>query len=324
MAASSTALLADIGGTNIRLALAGEPGAFAHYKVSDFDGPQAAIDTFLRAHGATPPRAAALAVAGPVTGDEIALTNHPWRFSQSGLRAHLGVERFLAVNDLVAAIAAIPFLNQSAQKVLHPGETTPGVPRIMLAAGTGLGAALLVPTGEEMPAFLALAGEGGHVTLAARNDFESALLDRARADDDHVSAEKLVSGFGLPRLYRLIAAHTGHAAEDLTAGQIADAAMAGDTLAEGTLAQFALFLGTVAGNLVLSTGAYGGVYLGGGILPRWGRHFRADLFREAMISKGRKRELLEPVPITLVTEAVPALIGLEALMRGTVALPSRP
>lgn len=316
-----SALVADIGGTNARFALAQDDGTLAalgRYAVSAFSGPTEAANAFLQEHGAPPIGRAALAVAGPVTGDRVRLTNHPWDFSQRALREALGLDTLIVVNDLVAAAAAIPVLPREGAETVAGGDPLAGAPLAMLAPGTGLGTALLVPADRGASSFLAVPAEGGHATLPPRDEFESALLARARLEFAHVSAERLVSGMGLPLLYRLIAAETGAVAPLDSAAAIADAAGGGDALAQRTIRQFCAFLGTVAGDLILSTGARGGLYLGGGILPQWGRLFAVAAFRERMIDKGRQRGFLEPVPVSMVTDAMPALRGLAAILEDRV------
>ena len=195
-------LIGDIGATNARFSLVQPGGAAspAHvYALNDYQSLPDAIEAYLREEKpAEKPVQAVLAVASPVTGDQVALTNHPWTFSVKALRAQLGLRRLQVVNDFAANAVAVPHLG--ADDVLKVGGGVPikDAPIGVIGPGTGLGVSAFVPSasGGAM-----IAGEGGHVTMAPATAQESALLDLMRSRFDHVSAERVLSGPGLVNLY---------------------------------------------------------------------------------------------------------------------------
>ncbi|MBB4286516.1 glucokinase [Roseospira goensis] len=313
------ALIADIGGTNARFALVDEAGAvLARERVAtrDFDGPVAAARAVVARHAPdAPPDRAAWCVACPVTGDTVTLTNHDWTFSISDARAALGLKTLHVVNDFVANALAIPDLAASDWVAVGPdGPGQADAPIAALGPGTGLGVALLVPEGAG--GYRALATEGGHVTLAPGNADEAAVIARLWETHDHVSAERLISGPGLLLLHRTLRALGAEGPFHESPDAITAAALDGnDPLAARAVAMVFALLGTVAGNLVLSTGALGGVYILGGIVPATLPLFRASPFRARFEAKGRFRDYLAGVPTRVVTHPNPAFLGLNRLLR---------
>ncbi|KAB7628185.1 glucokinase [Alkalilimnicola sp. S0819] len=315
---SVPALIGDIGGTNCRLALyrPGE-GIAGRWRArrADFPGLEAAIAHYLRAlPAAERPRRAALAVAAPIAGDEVLMTNTGWTFSVRGMRAALDLDELRVLNDFAALALALPVLAPADRLAIGP-ERVPGPgPLAVLGPGTGLGTALSVPAAGH---WVAVPGEGGHVSLAALNRREAAVIERLRLRFDHVSAERLLSGPGLLLLYRTLAevSRRGPRAEDPE--QVSRGALDGsDELAADALDMFFKMLGSTAGNLALSAGARGGVYLAGGILPPLREALQRSGFRERFIAKGRFREYLDPLPTWLITHPHPAELGLAALLDG--------
>ncbi len=309
-------LLGDIGATNARFALADDAGKIERVRVLACDehaGLAAAITAYLAQDGLDPPpREAALAVASPVTGDEVTLTNHPWSFSIGGLTRQLGLARLVVINDFTANALAVPRLRPEDRQAVGGGGAAEGAPIGVLGPGTGLGVSGLVPT----PAgFVALASEGGHATLAPADTREGAVLDRLRRRFDHVSAERALSGQGLVTLYTTLAEIAGMPAGPFTPAQIADRAIGeSEPLVRDALAMFCAMLGTVAGNLALTLGARGGVYIAGGIVPRLGARFAESAFRQRFEAKGRMRPYLAAIPTYVVTHPIPAFLGLLALL----------
>jgi len=314
------ALLADIGGTHARFALAssGGFGTVVTLRTADYAGPGAAVRAFLeRARPAAPPAVAALACAGPVEDGRVRLTNSAWLIDGDGLRAELGFEDVRVINDFAAVAWAVPAFAPKDLRPIGGGEAASGAPAAVLGPGTGLGVATYLPArgGDAV-----VVGEGGHVSMAAVTDREAEVLAAARAELGHVSAERFLSGTGLVRLYRILAHLDGVEAPERTAAEIADAAAAGDCpLCGATVDMFCDMLGTVAGNLALTFGAHGGVYLAGGIVPRLGHRFAASRFRERFEAKGRFRAYLAPIPTAVVVHPEPAFLG---LMRVLGASPS--
>jgi glucokinase len=258
------------------------------------------------------PRRGAIAVAAAITGDRIRMTNHPWSFSVAGLRDQFGFERLLAINDFTAVALAIPRLSPADRMPVGGGAAVAGKPVAVLGPGSGLGASGLVPAG---PGWLALSGEGGHATMPAATERENAVLTEMRRRFDHVSAERCLSGPGLVNLYNSLATVDGVPAAPYTAPQITDPEIgAKDPLCREATAMFCAMLGTFAGNLALTLGAQGGVYIAGGIVPRLGRRFVESEFRERFEAKGRMRGYLEPVPTCVVTHKLPAFLGCAAAL----------
>jgi glucokinase len=311
-------LVGDIGATNARFALLDGEGRTERVRVlacDDYPSIEDALAAYLAEDGtAELPREAALAVASPVTGDAITLTNHPWSFTVSGVKRHFALERLLVVNDFTANALAMPHLKPEERFAVGGGAPVAQAPIGVLGPGTGLGVSGLVPTPD---GWIALAGEGGHATLAPGDERESAVLDRMRRRFDHVSAERALSGQGLVNLYNILAEIEGVPAAPFTPAQIADRHIGeSEPLARAALAMFCAMLGTVAGNLALILGARGGVYIAGGIVPRLGASFAESAFRERFEAKGRFRPYLAAIPTYVVTHPIPAFLGLVKLLEG--------
>lgn len=312
-------LLADIGGTNARFGWVA-PGSqeVAHTATlpgAVHAGPVAAAQAYLaqlqQSLGADyrPPAAGAFAVATAVGGDHVALTNSGWAFSRAAVQRELGLQPLLILNDFEALALSLPRLK--ARQLRHWGGAAPANGSGTLAVigpGTGLGVAGLVPTPH---GYVAVPGEGGHATLAAADDFESALLAVVRREYPHVSAERLLSGIGLPVLHAAVASVIGQAGPAaLTGGEIVERGLSGsDEVCSRTLDAFCALLGSFAGNVALTLGARGGVYIGGGIVPRLGERFFASRFRQRFEAKGRFQSYLQAIPTALIIDTLAALSG---------------
>jgi glucokinase len=318
-AALRPCLIADIGATNARFAVISPDGGLQRPRVlacEEYPTIHGAIAAYLQDElprtDVRQVEAAALAIAGPVTGDHVALTNHPWSFSIGQLRDHLGIERLHVLNDFAAVAVAMPHLEPEERTQLGGGRPLPDAPIGVLGPGSGLGVGGLVPTAT---GWLALPGEGGHATMAPTNARESAVLDRMRARYDHVSAERVLSGPGLVDLYITLAEVDGVPAVSYTAPQITDPGIcAADANCREAVNMFCAMLGTVAGNLALTLGARGGIYVAGGIVPKLGTTFASSAFRERFEQKGRLRPYLAQIPTYVVTHPFPAFLGLAALL----------
>lgn len=309
-------LVGDIGATNARFALADASGQIERTRVFaayDYATIEDAIEAYFAMEGlAERPSAAALAVASPVTGDAVTLTNHPWSFTISGLTRHFGFDRLLVVNDFTANALAVPHLAADERVAVGGGVPVPRTPIGVLGPGTGLGVSGLVPNSS---GYFAIAGEGGHATLAPADEREGLVLDHMRRRFDHVSCERALSGQGLVNLYNILCELAGVPAAPFTPAQIADRQI-GETepLVREALDMFCAMLGSVAGNLALILGARGGVYIAGGIVPRLGARFAESRFRERFEAKGRFRSYLAAIPTYVVTHPVPAFLGLAKLL----------
>ena len=314
--APATWLVGDIGATHARFGLVSPDAKLLHSRTfADEDYPTIddALTAFLAERGPlSMPRQGAIAIASPITGDRIAMTNHPWSFSVKELRARFAFDRLEVINDFTALALALPRLAAEDRQAVGGGAAVVGAPIGVLGPGSGLGVSGLVPSGTK---WIALAGEGGHATMPPATDRESAVLDRMRRHFDHVSAERALSGPGLVNLYNTLAAIDGVPAKGYTAAQITDLAIrAEDPLCVETTTMFCAMLGTMASNLALTLGARGGVYIGGGIVPRLGRMFIDSPFRERFEAKGRFRGYLEAIPTFVVTHPLPAFLGCAALL----------
>lgn len=311
-------LLADIGGTHARFGWLA-PGATQAEHVdtlatADHAGPAPAAATYLqrltRTLGAhfQPARAAAFAVATAVGGDRVEFTNSGWSFSRHEAARALQLDTLLVLNDFEALALALPGLSGSQLQPFGGGRALPGAARAVIGPGTGLGVAGLLPAPGG--GWLAVPGEGGHATLAAMDDFEAAVLAVARREHGHVSAERLLSGIGLPTLHAAVGAVMGARAPALSAEQIVASALAdGDAVCGRTVDAFCALLGSFAGNVALTLGARGGVYIGGGVVPHLGPRFFASSFRQRFEDKGRFRSYLQAIPTALITDTLAALGG---------------
>jgi glucokinase len=309
-------LVGDIGATHARFGLVSPDGQVLHSRtLADEDYPTIddAIAAFLAERGPLPmPRQGAIAIASPITGDRVAMTNHPWNFSILALKDRFAFERLEVINDFTALALALPRLKPEDRFPVGGGAGVTGAPIGVLGPGSGLGASGLVPCGS---GWIPLTGEGGHATMAPATDRESAVLDRMRRHFDHVSAERALSGPGLVNLYNTLSVIDGVPAKSYTAAQITDLGIrAEDPLCVETTTMFCAMLGTIAGNLALTLGARGGVYIGGGIVPRLGQTFVQSPFRQRFEAKGRFQTYLAAIPTFVVTHPLPAFLGCAALL----------
>jgi glucokinase len=308
-------LIADIGATNARFALVDdrrEPVRTRVLACSDYVGVEEAIGDYLRSEGVGRPRAVALAVASPVTGDHVALTNNPWQFSIADLKQRLALDRLEVVNDFTANALALPRLGPRDRRQVGSGLPVAQMPIGVLGPGSGLGVSALVPADG---GWIPLASEGGHATMPAATDREDAVLSLMRHRFDHVSAERALSGPGLVNLYAALAELDGVPAAGYTPAQITDPAIgAADRRCREATEMFCAMLGTVAGNLAVTLGARGGIYIAGGIVPKLGPVFDMSPFRARFEAKGRFRDYLAAIPTYVVTNPVPAFLGLVGLL----------
>ncbi|HRG72607.1 MAG: glucokinase [Proteobacteria bacterium] len=315
-------LVADIGGTNARFALVEAPGAAPTHlralRCAEHSGPEAALRAWLADTGARLPAYAAFGIATPIDGDGVAMTNHPWRFSIGALCGALGLRRLTVVNDFTALALALPALGDGDLVRVGGGEPRAGAARALIGAGTGLGVSGLLPVpGGWVP----LQGEGGHVTLPASCTREAAVVAWLAARHGHVSAERVLSGPGLVVLHDTLRALDGEARVERTPAEISERALAGGCRhCVEALELFCALLGTVAGDVALTLGARGGLYIGGGIVPRLGDFFLRSAFRERFVAKGRFRPWLERIPIWVVVAPHAALTGASAALDSAIEL----
>ena len=311
LATSFPRLVGDVGGTNARFATLIGPGAeLSHHQTlacDAFPDIGAAIERYLDVTGAPRPRWAAIGIATPVTGDWIRMTNHHWAFSIRSLQAELGLQRLHVINDFTALAMSLPGLLPADIEVIGGGQAEPGSPITLLGAGTGLGISGLLPS---RGGYVPINGEGGHVTLAAANEREAAVIAELGRRYPHVSAERVLSGPGLSALHEALARVDGRAVEPLPPASISTRGIAdANDPCRATLDMFCAMLGTVASNLALILGARGGVYVGGGIVPKFGSYFASSPFRARFEHKGRFSEYLAGIPTYVIRAPYPALLG---------------
>lgn len=312
-AASYPRLLGDIGGTNARFAWLAAPAAAPaevdSYRCADHGSLQEAMRHYLDAHHLPEPRWCAIGIANPVVGDLVRMTNHDWQFSIEAVRSRFRMDRFLVINDFTALALALPALRPTDLRQVGPGAPTAQAPMGLIGPGTGLGVSGLLPAHGGRGA-IPINGEGGHVTLAGTTALEDAVIGRLRERFGHASAERAISGPGLVNLHTALCEIDGAPAEPLDAAAITQRAMSGDERCNRAVELFFAFLGTVAGNLALSLGARGGMYIGGGIVPRLGDRIDRSAFRERFEAKGRFRDYLLGIPTFVVQASTsPALLG---------------
>jgi glucokinase len=319
-------LLADIGGTNARFALEVAPGCIDHVEVlpcAEHASLTAALRAYLAlpaiaAAGGTAIRHAAIAIANPVEGDNVRMTNHHWEFSIEAMRLACGFQTLVLVNDFTALARSLPLLSPTQKYQIGAGVARPGSALGLIGPGTGLGVSGLIPCGNGWSALLS---EGGHVSFSPVDESEMAILQFALRQFKHVSAERLLSGVGLELIYRALAERAGVVAEAIQAPEIMRRALAGEsTLCDQVIEAFCQMLGTIAGNLAVTLGARGGVYIGGGIVPRLGARFGQSGFRARFEQKGRFEGYLSQVPTYVISAQYPAFVGVAAILSETPGL----
>ena len=310
--------MADIGATTSRCALVNDKGqelAPEIFDNADFTGISGVLRVYLEHRRASdrPPTRAALAVAAPITGDDVQMINIGWRFSQEALRRELGLKRLQIVNDFAAIAWALPLLTPTDVVQIGGGESVWRSTLAALGPGSGLGVSALVPSGE---GWAAMAGEGGHITMPASTHEEHDVIASLRARfDGHCSAERVLSGPGLVNLFTALAELAGRGrGPTLAPEDVTNLAKQGEPLARKALGMFFAMLGTVASNVALMTGARGGVYIAGGIVPRLVEQLGKSEFRQRFEAKGRYHQYLAAVPTFVITAEMPAFRGLRYLL----------
>jgi len=323
-------LVADIGGTNARFALAraAVDGGFdipppSVLLTADFPTMEDALRTFLKEAGEPRLAGVAACAAGPLEGEgqsaRISMTNCPWNVTAENLSSVTGIPHPRLINDFSALAFSLPALKTDELHTVGPALTpVPRAPKGVLGAGTGLGVSALVFGDQEE---IALPGEGGHVDLAAGNAREAEILSRLQARFGHVSVERVLSGPGIVALYTALAEIEGKEMRLLTPLDIAARARTrDDALAVEAIELFCGWLGAVAGDLALTLGARGGIYIGGGIVPGWVSRgeglFNEENFRRRFETKGRFSAWLAAVPVSIILRSDAALLGLARIARG--------
>lgn len=322
------ALVGDIGGTNARFGLVetgipGPPviGNARTVQCADYDSLAVAVEDYLASLDLDErPQEAALAVACPVAGDDIKLTNSAWRFSRHRLKERLGLRRLEVLNDFAATAQSLPFIgNDSLVWIGQPADPTNprrqiGGPLAVCGPGTGLGVAALIQTGERD---VVLPSEGGHMAFAPLTATEFGIAENLAGRLGRVSYERVLSGDGLCNLYAALADSRDQEPNALTPAQITDQALtATDELCREVLEAFCAILGSFAGDVALMVCARQ-MYIAGGIAPRITDFLQASQFRARFEAKGRFRDMMAAIPTAVIVEPRPALTGAAAYLRNS-------
>lgn len=321
-------LVADIGGTNARFGLAtGAANASVEveevrtFECANYPTIEAALTAYLDSVPADrrgTVQEACVAIAGPTENDLVTVTNLSWRFSKAQVGEQLGYRRFEVINDFAAlALSCAQLDTQYLTRIDRMGAADGAwdmrAPRAVIGPGTGLGVCGLLRAGA---GWRALPGEGGHAAIAPVTDEEFGLFQFLRRSRSHLSAEELLSGQGLQNIYQGLASLRGTPGTAENPAAISAAALKGDCgLARDAVITFCNLLGGFCGDVALTLGARGGIYLGGGILPRIESLLRESDFEQRLRSKGVMSGYLEHLPVFMVSHPFPALSGAAAFLR---------
>lgn len=317
-----TSIVADIGGTNARLAIASatESGYRLESEMvvdcRQFPDFEAALGHWLQTLERPRPERACIAAAGAVNkaeaGGSVYMTNLGWRFSADQLRTRFGFARVKVINDFAALALSLPLLDSTEYWALRDVPREPGAPMAVLGPGTGLGVAGLI---QEKGHNQVVDGEGGHANLVVASERELQLLSILIREQQPVFNEWVLSGSGLVNLYRAVCQLHGREPEALTPPDVSARGLDGsDPLCRETLIDFLNFLGSAAGDAALYYGALGGVFIGGGILPRIEQLLTESRFEQRFTAKGRQREWMQRVPVYVLRPGLQALTGAAAYL----------
>jgi glucokinase len=315
------AIVADIGGTNARFSRVDlDTLALDHvvvYPCADFATLALALNYYRTEQKLTEIAHVAVAIACPVNGDLVKMTNFFWQFSIQETKAELGLTEFIVLNDFTAVAMCLPALRDAEKVKFGSGTADTSKPMAVLGAGTGLGVGHLIPTAQ---GYIPLPGEGGHVDWTAQNEQEWFIQRYLAAHFGHVSPERLLSGPGIESLYLAIAAYRGIQTEPKTAAEISQHALAKtDDLCVAVIGQFFASLGALAGDLALTLSTFGGVYVGGGIVPKLLPLLEDSEFRSRFEAKGRFTDFNRQIATYVVTAEQPGLLGCAVYLKQILA-----
>lgn len=315
-------LIADVGGTNARFAIEHQPLALSDIdvlSVNDYPTLLAAIKAYLQQANIAHIQHIVIAIANPVTGDYIKMTNHDWAFSITEMKAELAAETLLVINDFTAQALAVTQMDDNNRVAVGGQSTDKVAPIAVVGAGTGLGVSGLIP--DSQGRMIPLAGEGGHVSFAPRDSIERDILAFAEPMfSGYVSAERLLNGDGLSLLYKFFAKRKGLTDTDKQPAAVTDGALIDkDPICLAALSRYCMILGDVCANTVLTLGATGGLYIGGGIVPRFIDFLKQSEFRSRFEDKGRFENYMKPIPAYIVTHSQPGLLGAAIALQQTLS-----
>ncbi|MBV8503771.1 MAG: glucokinase [Paucibacter sp.] len=316
----SPRLIGDIGRTFARFALEVAPGVFTHIaslRCAEHADFHAAVSSYLASitdlpGGVQQIAHMGIAIANPVEGDQVRMTNYHWQFSIEQMRSRLGLDTLVVVNDFTALAMVLPRLTAAdARKI---GGGAPRMPSVVgvLGAGSGLGVSGLIPAGDS---WVALGTEGGHTSFAPRDDRELAILRYGLQRYDHVSFERVLSGPGLELIRMALAERNGVKASEMSSPEISRRALSGEcALCKEALEVFCTILGTAAANLAVTLGAFGGIYIGGRIVPMLGDFFDKSPFRARFEDRGRFHSYVASIPTYVITDEHSTFRGVSTIL----------
>lgn len=323
MEMANYALVGDVGGTNARLAFCnlenGEISDVEVFSALENSSLEDVVRLYFGKHADIKVKDACIAIACPITGDHVVMTNNPWEFYISEMKANLKLDNLEIINDFTGQSMAIPVLGEQDLVQIGGGEPAKDKPVVVYGAGTGLGVAHLFNFKDN---WISVPGEGGHVDFAPNSEEEDAILAVLREEIGHVSYERLLSGMGLVNIYRAIVISDERQPEALEPRDVTERALRDDpdTDCHRALSLFCVMMGRFGGNLALNMGAFGGVYIAGGIVPRFLEFFKNSGFRVAFEDKGRFKKYLSQIPVYVITQKYCGLIGAGAYLRQTLGI----
>ncbi|TRX56821.1 glucokinase [Thalassomonas sp. M1454] len=318
MSSSVINIVADIGGTNLRVGIVQPDGSVANlelFQCEEYSSLKSVLDLYLTNQNidtSVTKTNACLAIACPVDQDLISMTNLPWSFSKSELKADLKLNHLYMINDYTAIAWSINSLSDDQKVKIGGGESIPHTPMAICGPGTGLGVANVIWGHDQ---WISVGGEGGHADFAPVDDTEIEILKFLQTKYPRVSYEQVLSGLGIEQIYQALCSIKNVPAQDYQAKDISGKAL--DNSCEiclEALQQFCKILGSFAGNLALTTSAFGGVYIAGGIVPRFIEFFENSDFRARFIAKNRFTEFNSKIPTYVITEAQPGILGASAYL----------
>ena len=310
--------VADVGGTNIRVATVTADGIanIRKYLCNDF----ATIDLALKQYFSdvdTSFSAGCIAIACPVTGDEVAMTNHSWVFSQRALTQQLNLDALFVINDFTAVAHSLPVLSGEQLVQIGSGTANPQGNVVVFGPGTGLGVEHMQLSDQ---GWTTLDGEGGHVDFAPVDETDLVVWRYLQGKLDRVSAEDVLSGRGLLHIYQALALHAGETLSVTEPAQVTEKALNGECeTCLAALQQFCRIMGSFAGNLALNLATTGGVFIGGGIATRFTELLMNSDFRARFEAKGRMKHYVQPIPTYLINEPDHGLLGASAYLQQQIA-----
>jgi len=312
-------LVADIGGTNARFALANVANSSCEqpvlsnqkiYKCAEFDGVTSVMETYRDFIGAALPEQACIAIAGPIEGDYMHMTNLDWSVSGEEMRRHFGFKRFKLINDFAAVAYSLVAAGEGSLQMIKDGVAVPNSPRAVVGPGSGLGVAALIPINEK---WHPLASESGHAAITSGTDLEAEIIDMIKKRHPRVSAERLLAGNGIIRIHRVLGVINDTSAEKLTCEEITDRALKGDdALCSQAIDVFCGFLAGFTRDVAFFYGASGGITFAGNIMRHIAPLLIRNDFQSRFMLRGVMDEFVAKIPVTLMKIEEPGLLGAAA------------